>query len=151
MFFGFSAGAHFSHRFALWKPERVKAFVAYSAAWWSEPTPSLKTVPALILCGEADERYPATFDFFRKGHALGCPWIWRSYAQTAHTLTPAVRSMAEAFLAHYVDHKTSALDQRWAGDFQTFKKVRIQEKEAIPVEFRIELPSTEIANLWEKE
>jgi poly(3-hydroxybutyrate) depolymerase len=31
LFFGFSAGAHFTHRFALWKPQRVKAFVAYSA------------------------------------------------------------------------------------------------------------------------
>jgi dienelactone hydrolase len=25
LIFGFSAGAHFAHRFALWKPERVKA------------------------------------------------------------------------------------------------------------------------------
>ena len=37
LIFGFSAGAHFAHRFALWKAERVKAFVAYSAAWWSDP------------------------------------------------------------------------------------------------------------------
>ncbi len=33
LIFGFSAGAHFAHRFALWEPEREKAFVAYSAAW----------------------------------------------------------------------------------------------------------------------
>lgn len=52
LIFGFSAGAHFAHRFAMWKPERVKAFVAYSAAWWSEPTETLRGVPALIICGE---------------------------------------------------------------------------------------------------
>ncbi len=48
LFFGFSAGAHYVHRFALWRPQRVKAFVAYSAGWWSEPTARLKNVPALV-------------------------------------------------------------------------------------------------------
>ena len=42
LIFGFSAGAHFAHRFALWKPGRVRAFVAYSAAWWSEPKATLR-------------------------------------------------------------------------------------------------------------
>src|SRR5205823_4914970 len=32
--FGVSAGAHFVHRFTLWRPERVAAFAVYSAAWW---------------------------------------------------------------------------------------------------------------------
>jgi len=59
LIFGFSAGAHFAHRFALWKPDRVKAFVAYSAAWWDDPTDKLAHVPALIMCGEADPRYDA--------------------------------------------------------------------------------------------
>ena len=49
LIFGFSAGAHFGHRFALWKPQRVKAFVAYSAGWWSEPTAAIRKVPALIM------------------------------------------------------------------------------------------------------
>ncbi len=40
LIFGFSAGAHFAHGFASWKPERVKAFVAYSAGWWDEPAPA---------------------------------------------------------------------------------------------------------------
>ena len=151
LFFGFSAGAHYAHRFAIWKPQRVKAFVAYSAGWWTEPTPQLKSVPALIMCGEADGRYPATYDFFRKGHALGCPWIWRSYDQTDHTLTPAVRSMAEVFLTYYINQNTNQVTESWSGDFQTFKKVKLQDKDIISLEYRIELPSTEIASIWEKE
>ena len=70
LFFGFSAGAHFAHRFALWKPQRVRAFVAYSAGWWSEPTARVRNVPALVMCGEADERYAATLGFFKKGQRL---------------------------------------------------------------------------------
>jgi predicted esterase len=151
LLFGFSAGAHFSHRFAMWKPARVKAFVAYSAAWWSTPTEKLTKIPALIMCGETDERYAASFAFFKQGHQLGCPWIWRSYNDTNHELTPAVRNMAEAFLADQVKNSTKKKDEHWVGDFQTFKKVRQADHEMITEEFRIQLPSTEVANVWEKE
>ncbi|NJR42902.1 MAG: hypothetical protein HC767_09830 [Akkermansiaceae bacterium] len=151
LFFGFSAGAHFSHRFALWKPRQVKAFVAYSAGWWSEPTASMKTVPALIMCGETDERYAATFAFFKKGQRLGCPWVWRSYDGTGHELTPMVREMAEIFLNHYAESEEKAGRTPRYGDIQTFKTVSRANKESIPEEFRIELPSMEMANVWEKE
>jgi poly(3-hydroxybutyrate) depolymerase len=150
LFFGFSAGAHYSHRFALWKPQRVKAFVAYSAGWWSEPTVRLRSVPALIMCGEADVRYQATYEFFRTGHKLGCPWVWRSYDQTGHVLTPAVRDMAEVFLAHYAQPGARAAETA-CGDIQTFKSVNPADKDKIPEEFRIKLPSKAVADVWEKE
>jgi pimeloyl-ACP methyl ester carboxylesterase len=152
LFFGFSAGAHYVHRFALWKPQRVKAFVAYSAGWWSEPTAQLRKVSALVMCGEADERYGATFEFFKKGQRLGCPWVWRSYAGTGHTLTPAVRDMAEVFLAHYAGSEEQAgMPESRFGDIQTFKTVNRVARDSIPEEFRIELPSREVAEVWEKE
>jgi dienelactone hydrolase len=151
LMFGFSAGAHFSHRFALWKPQRVKAFVAYSAGWWSEPSAELAQVPALILCGEADERYSATYDFFWKGHKLGCPWLWRSYPNTGHALTPAVRDMAEVFLAHYAQTKPPASDERLCGDFQTYQSVPFAERNEIAEEFRLILPSKAVAAVWERE
>jgi poly(3-hydroxybutyrate) depolymerase len=151
LFFGFSAGAHYAHRFALWKPQRVKAFVAYSAAWWSEPTARLKDVPALLMCGEADARHGATYEFYMKGHRLGCPWIWRSYRNTGHVLTPAVRDMAEVFLAHYAQAKPAHQQEPRYGDIQSFKSVKPAERESIPEEFRIALPSRAVAEIWEKE
>lgn len=150
LFFGFSAGAHFGHRFALWRPGRVRAFVAYSAGWWSEPTAVLKDVPALILCGEADERYAPTWEFFKKGQRLGCPWVWRSYKNTGHMLTPAVRAMAEAFLAHYAGAETAVESARY-GDIQTYRSVEAARRETIPEEFRICLPTAAMAEAWEKE
>lgn len=149
LFFGFSAGAHYAHRFALWKPQRVRAFVAYSAAWWSEPTARLKKIPALVMCGEADERYAATYEFFRKGHKLDCPWIWRSYERTGHSLTPAVRDMAEAFLAWHATRRGDS--PPLYGDIQTFKTVVAADRDKIPEELRVELPSQAVADVWEKE
>lgn len=149
LMFGFSAGAHFAHRFALWRPERVKAFVAYSAAWWSEPTASLRTVPALIVCGEEDgPRLEPTKEFFERGHGLGLPWIWRSYRDVGHTLTPRIRDLAEAFLAaQLVDQQESPL----YGDTQTYRVVGEAEKETILPEVRVALPSREFAEIWRKE
>ncbi len=135
LIFGFSAGAHYVHRFALWKPQRVKAFVAYSAGWWSEPTALVRKVPALVMCGEADERYAATFDFFKKGQRLGCPWVWRSYKSTGHALTPAVRDMAEVFLAHYAgsekQKEQAGMPISRYGDVQTFRSAAQAERETI--------------------
>ena len=149
LIFGFSAGAHFAHRFALWKPERVRAFVAYSAAWWSEPKATLRDVPALIMCGENDERYEATRAFMEKALALHLPWVWRSYKNTGHQLTPAVRSMAEVFLAHYAGPMKDGEKRVLYGDIQTYRIA--PEKEFIPEEVRVELPSQTVAETWMKE
>ena len=155
LIFGFSAGAHFAHRFALWKPERVRAYVAYSAAWWSQPTKRLGDVPALIMCGEADPRYEATWAFMEAGLALHLPWVWRSYKNTGHELTPAVRSMAEVFLAQYADSMVSGgkpgPEEVFYGDIQTYRVVPASEKESIPGEVRVELPSEAVAETWMKE
>lgn len=112
LLFGFSAGAHFTHGFALWKPGRVKAFVAYSGGWWSKPTAALRDVPALILCGEADPRLEPTLEFFQEGAALHLPWIWRSYAGLGHEMRPEIIRMSEAFLAYYAkEHSLTTSDQ----------------------------------------
>lgn len=149
LIFGFSAGAHFAHRFALWKPERVKAFVACSAGWWSEPTDAMGGVPALIVCGEADrERFEPTKGFFERGLAMGLPWVWRSYAGVDHTLTPRMRDLAEAFLAAQLAERGG---ERLYGDTQTYRVVEEGEKDSILPEVRVALPSREFAEIWEKE
>ena len=148
LIFGFSAGAHVAHRFALWKPERVKAFVAYSAAWWDRPTDKLRDVPALIMCGEQDERLGATREFFERGLKLDLPFIWRAYRGVGHQMTPAVQRMAEAFLRHYA---CSAKNEPQAGDVQTYRFVPAAQSNEIPSAVRITLPSRAVAEVWAKE
>jgi len=148
LIFGFSAGAHFAHRFALWKPSRVKAFVAYSAAWWDSPTEQLAHVPALIMCGEDDPRYEATLQFMVKGQLLGLPWVWRSYRGTGHEMIPSVQKMAEVFLGHYAAGEP---DVPFYGDVQTYQYVTPDRMESIPEQVRVRLPSKTIAEQWRQE
>jgi poly(3-hydroxybutyrate) depolymerase len=150
LLFGFSAGAHFVHRFANWNPERIRAFVACSAGWWDSPLPRLRTVPALIMCGERDLRFGPTHEFMQKGQSLRLPWIWRGYAQVDHQITPPVQRMAEAFLAHYARNQPA---EPWAGDLQTYEvfPTGSAEAEAIPPELRVLLPSKEMAEVWRQE
>lgn len=148
LIFGFSAGAHVAHRFALWKPARVKAFVAYSAAWWDRPTTKLRAVPALLMCGEQDDRLGATREFFERGLKLELPFVWRAYRGTGHQMTPAVQRMAEAFLRHYA---CSAKGEPQAGDVQTYRFVPAAQSNEIPSAVRIVLPSRAVAEVWAKE
>jgi len=150
LIFGFSAGAHFAHGFALWKPERVKAFVAYSAGWWDEPTAALHNVAALVMCGEGDERYDATRAFMARAQELHLPFVWRSYQGAGHVITPDVVRMAQAFLAHYASGEKA---ENFTGDIQSYEYFGegTAEAEEIPEEMRITLPSKAVAEAWKQE
>jgi predicted esterase len=58
--YGFSAGAQFVHRFALYHPELVVGVSAHSAgSWacaggWGEITDKAKGIPFVVTCGELD-------------------------------------------------------------------------------------------------
>lgn len=150
LIFGFSAGAHFAHRFALWKPDKVAAFVAYSAGWWDAPTAALRNTPGLIMCGEADERYQPTYAFFFQGRQLGLPLIWRSYTGVGHELKPQVVAMAQAFLGFYAQEQKP---QNFVGDVQSYRFYEAGSADAqrVPPEARVILPSRRIAEAWAKE
>ena len=153
LIFGFSAGAHFTNGFVLWKPERVKAFVCYSAAWWQAPTAALHDLPGLVMCGEDDERYNASLAFMRQGQELGLPWIWRSYKGTEHVMTPKIAKMAQAFLAHYARDVKPFRTGGIIGNMQTYEYFDEKSPEAgkIPKDLRITLPSKTVAEVWKQE
>ena len=161
LIFGFSAGSHFAHRFALWKPEKVAAFVAYSAGWWDEPKASLRDTPGLIMCGEADERFDSSFAFFVQGRRLGLPLIWRGYTGMGHELKPQVLKMAQTFLGYYAQQqKLEQVARRrqpsgtpFIGDIQSYRFYPESSPEAahIPLESRVGLPSLELAKVWAQE
>lgn len=77
--YGFSGGAHFAGNFAEWKPEQVRGWCAYSAAWWDKPAAKdgKPLPPGIIGCGQLDRyRFGASLLFFKQGRALGRPWLW---------------------------------------------------------------------------
>jgi poly(3-hydroxybutyrate) depolymerase len=147
-FYGHSAGAHFTHRFALWHPDRVAAFVAYSAAWWDPPAASIRDTPALIMCGEDDPRYEATLEFYLASRPFDAPWVWRGFRHTGHESTPAVLRLAATFLEHYLRHTP---DTPLAGDIQTYGTIDWSDRESIPAEALTRLPTPAIAEIWKQE
>lgn len=145
--FGFSAGAHFAHRFARWKPEMVGAFAAGGAAWWDEPDAALRKVPAFIFCGEEDPRLSACARYFEVGVDLDLPWVWRSYRGIGHALSPGMQRTAQAFLAHYL--RAERDEPSLYGDAQTYEVSR--EVDDIPEATRMRLPSAAFAEIWRRE
>ena len=155
LLFGISAGAHFTHRFALWQPERVKAFAVVAAGWWDDPGAAAARLrggaalpPGLVMCGEADGRHDATLAFFQSGLAAGAPWLWRSYHRTGHELSPAMVRMASAFLEFYAADRALA---PVAGDWQRYRLAPPADRQSIPEMMRIMLPDATVAEVWQRE
>ena len=97
--YGFSGGAHFTSRFVLWNPHRVKAWCAYSAAWWNEP-PIGKGLPfGIVACGESDYRIDPSRLFFESGRGVGSPWLWIGLHGVGHSPSFAL----ETFFRKYVE------------------------------------------------
>jgi len=99
LLYGFSGGAHFTARFAEWKPERVTAWCAYSAGWWDEPQPSAIMPSGMVVCGEEDGRLGASLTYFKQGRALGRPWLWVGIPKSGHVQESRVVSFARDYFA----------------------------------------------------
>jgi pimeloyl-ACP methyl ester carboxylesterase len=105
LLYGFSGGAHFVARFAEWKPERVLAWCAYSAAWWDEPQADNQASPGIVACGMDDERYQASFDYFQQGRKLGNRWTWVSLPKTGHQPSAALEQFARNYFAIFLGER----------------------------------------------
>ncbi len=99
LLYGTSGGAHFTARFTEWRPERVAAWCAYSAAWWDSPAPHPHLPPGIVACGKADERLMASLHYFWDGRELGKPWLWIGISGAGHVAVPEL----DAFVADYFE------------------------------------------------
>jgi len=122
--FGFSAGAYFANTYALRNPTQLKAWCAYSASDWHPPEAST-AMPALIACGQLDNRFGSSLMHFQRGRALGHPWIWVPVVATGHWRSAELEDLVRAFFAavlndpkssnarylHLYQHKTNEIDQ----------------------------------------
>ncbi|MBI5821377.1 MAG: hypothetical protein HZA88_20610 [Verrucomicrobia bacterium] len=107
LLYGFSGGAHFTSRFAEWKPDRVIAWCAYSAGWWDEPKPSAAMPPGIVACGENDERYGASLVYFKQGRAAGKTWLWISVSNNSHSPDGRVESFVRYYFESILENRRS--------------------------------------------
>jgi hypothetical protein len=99
LFYGCSAGGVFTYQFADWKPEKIIAWSAW-AGDFDEQARHDNAPPGIIACGENDgAHYGAALSYFKKGRALGKPWLWISIGKWDHVRSPEL----EEFVRQYFD------------------------------------------------
>ena len=86
---GFSGGAQFVHRFAIWKPERVTAVAVNSTSWFDAPDERSLLPAWLVTIGESDRSYDHTLTFVEQLRKVGA--APRSSAPTPGCCTKALR------------------------------------------------------------
>jgi hypothetical protein len=111
--YGFSGGAHFTSSFVQWKPDRVIAWCAYSAAWWDKPVVNSVSPPGLVACGDDDKRLGASLFHFDEGRALGKPWLWLCAPNTAHSIYPPAENFIRNYFASILKNKESSNKGEW--------------------------------------
>lgn len=127
--YGFSAGAMFTNQFADWKPDRVIAWCA-CAGENEVQTIHDHSPPGIISCGEYDvSHYGAGLSYFKKGRALGKPWLWISVPKTEHTPASQVEEFARQYFHAILE---GAKDSCW---------VDIDYKKQIPFHVAAKTPS----------
>jgi predicted esterase len=100
---GFSGGAQFVHRFAIWAPERVAAVAVHTSSWFDDPTPACSQVAWLVTVGESDPSADNTYDFVAKLRQAGAVPLLRSYIGIGHTRSYRVPKLEYEFLKYYDD------------------------------------------------
>lgn len=169
---GFSGGAHFVHRFAMWAPERVTAVIANTCSWFDKPDERSKRVAWLITVGESDPTYDQTLQVVDQLRRQGCAPLFRSYVGMLHETNGEVEKMLNTTFLKFYDDRTrndlgkkrtgltpekellsmSADEMPFIGDSQvwTYTDNTPETREITPEDTAIFLPSKELADIWGK-
>ncbi|MEA3207056.1 MAG: hypothetical protein QOE70_113 [Chthoniobacter sp.] len=166
LFHGYGEGASFCARFARWKPERCRAVSGHSSSslpWYEEinglqSLSKVRGVSFLVTCGEEDgrgvemwNRLQTTEQFATMARGAGVPVLWRSWPGVFHVPTREMEELSRAFLR--AQARPEAARETFIGDRRTWKYFSpgSTAANAIPMLFREELPSRDVARLWGKE
>jgi len=144
LIYGFSGGAHFTSSFVQWAPDRVVAWCADAAGWWEPPQGSADGPPGIVACGEADDRYGASLQYFIQGRALRKRWTWVSLRGVGHQANPALDDFARLYFAAVVTPR--ALAPEWL-DIDLKTPVTTAEMKSHPT-LACWLPDRKTARAW---
>jgi pimeloyl-ACP methyl ester carboxylesterase len=170
---GYSGGAQFVHRFAIWAPERVATVAVNSSTWLDAPNGGSSQVAWLLTIGESDPGYDPSLTFVDQLRKAGALPIFRSYIGLEHGGADGggVRQITCAFLSFYDDLTKAKLGKQrplfgvkpqppmavtampFVGDTQDWKyqKNSPEALDDIAEDSRVYLPSEEVAKVWNQE
>ena len=150
-YYGYSAGSQAANLFPAWRPQRCRAWVSHACGVFHEPKVTMRGVPGLVTCGDADStRYVISRAFVEKARRRGIDIIWKSFPNHPHDVPPDSLRLAQAFLSHCISGKKGG--EAFIGDDQddVFYTAKSAEAEFVAPSDRVRLPSIEIANSWGK-
>jgi hypothetical protein len=165
---GLCGGAQFTHRFALWAPDRVVAAAINSSSWFDDPPPTCNQVAWFVAIGDSDPSFENTMGFVGKLQDAGATPLFRSYIGMVHEGDRRVVHLDAEFLKFYDDQTKGQLgkakdlfqtsptlamqgkDMPFVGDNQTWEYVPNSDanRALISEDSRVYLPSQEIADVW---
>jgi poly(3-hydroxybutyrate) depolymerase len=166
LFHGYGEGASWCARFARWRPDLCRAISVHSTSTnpWGEEInglqslTKLRAVPFLLTCGEEDNRgdgltnrYESGVRFTTMARGVGVPVLWRSWPGVPHVPTREMEDLSRAFLRNYA--RSGPTPPEFIGDRRSWRyyPAGSAAAEAIPVLFREEIASREIARQWGEE
>ena len=159
LFWGMSAGGQFNYEFAVWKPERVVAFVVNKGGiYYTALTPrATRSIPALLFIGGKDlesrvNTITGLFALNRRGGAL---WALTEEPSAAHVVGRS-RDLAIVFfddvLALRLGESSSlkALDEKTGivGDYH-MKTISPMGEMKLPAYPTAWLPTDRVARAWQ--
>ena len=150
-YYGYSAGSQAANLFPAWRPGRCRAWVSHACGVFHEPKATMRGVPGLVTCGDADSaRYVISRAFVEKARRKGVDVIWKSFPNHPHDVPPDSLRLARAFLSHCISGKKG--EEVFIGDDQddVFYPAKSAEAEFVNPVDRVSLPSRTIAEAWGK-
>jgi len=150
-YYGYSAGSQAANLFPAWRSGRCRAWVSHACGVFHEPKATMRGVPGLVTCGDADSaRYVISRAFVEKARRKGVDVIWKSFPNHPHDVPPDSLRLARAFLSHCISGKKG--EEVFIGDDQddVFYPVESAEAEFVNPVDRVSLPSRAIAEAWGK-
>jgi poly(3-hydroxybutyrate) depolymerase len=110
LLWGMSAGGEFNYEMALWRPERVVAFIVNKGGiyWHALASPEARAVPAILFVGgmDLDSRIGTIFGLFALNRRGGALWAFSVEPCAGHIVGES-RALAMMFFA---DMLTARLD-----------------------------------------
>ena len=108
LYYGYSAGSQCANLFAAWRPDFARGWVAHGCGVFHEPKLTLRQVPGLVTCGDADTaRFIISRKFVERCRQLRLPVLWKSFPNSPHDVPPDSLKLARAWL-EYCDALSAA-------------------------------------------
>ncbi|TAG10388.1 MAG: hypothetical protein EAZ42_04120 [Verrucomicrobia bacterium] len=168
---GQSGGAQFVHRFAVWAPDRVIAVAVNSSSWFDPPNAQSNRVAWLMTIGESDNSFSNSLEMVDRLRQVGAAPLFRSYIGMLHEGCWEANELTIEFFKFHdsrtqhelgkprdgftIANQPLALQGEkmpYVGDSQDWEYVpnTPEERENIAEDYRVYIPSEEVAKLWGK-